>query len=338
MLSWQQNGVATVGRIPASLPPFTLPDMPWALWQELLLAALLISVVGFAESISIGQTLAAKHREAIVPNQELLGLGAANLAAAFTGGMPVTGGFARSVVNDDAGAQTPLAGIFTALGILVVILWFAPVLAYLPRATLAATIIVAIFPLIDRHVFAHSFRYNRADFAALLLTVLVTLLHSVESGLIAGVALSLALHLYRTGRPHIAILGRIGDSEHFRNIHRHRVVTHPEIILIRIDESLYFPNVRYWENRVNRALADYPQARHLVLVCSAINHIDTSALDSLYTINQRLHDAGVTFHLAEVKGPVHDGLQKIGFTQAIHGQIFISTYAAWQALTRSNKE
>ena len=338
MLSWQQNGVATVGRIPASLPPFTLPDMPWALWQELLLAALLISVVGFAESISIGQTLAAKHREAIVPNQELLGLGAANLAAAFTGGMPVTGGFARSVVNDDAGAQTPLAGIFTALGILVVILWFAPVLAYLPRATLAATIIVAIFPLIDRHVFAHSFRYNRADFAALLLTVLVTLLHSVESGLIAGVALSLALHLYRTGRPHIAILGRVGDSEHFRNIHRHRVVTHPEIILIRIDESLYFPNVRYWENRVNRALADYPQARHLVLVCSAINHIDTSALDSLYTINQRLHDAGVTFHLAEVKGPVHDGLQKIGFTQAIHGQIFISTYAAWQALTRSNKE
>lgn len=330
--SWQQAGVATVGAIPASLPPFTLPDLPWAMWQELWLPALLIGLVGFAESISIGQTLAAKHRENIQPNQELLGLGAANIAAAFSSGMPVTGGFSRSVLNDDAGAQTPLAGVFTALGILVVMLWFSPLLTYLPRATLAATIIVAIVPLIDRHVFVHSFRYNRADFAALVLTVLVTLFYSVEGGLIAGVAVSLALHLYRTGKPHIAILGRVGDSEHFRNVLRHSVRTHPDVILMRVDESLYFPNVRYWENRVNQALADYPQAHHLVLVCSAINHIDISALDSLYTVNQRLYDAGIVFHLAEVKGPVHDSLQAIGFTQAIHGQIFVSTYAAWQQL------
>ena len=330
--SWQQAGVPVVGAIPASLPPLTLPDLPWTMWQALFLPALLIGLVGFAESISIGQTLAAKHRENIQPNQELLGLGAANIAAAFSGGMPVTGGFARSVVNDDAGAQTPLAGVFTALGILVVMLWFSPLLAYLPRATLAATIIVAIVPLIDRHVFVHSFRYNRADFAALVLTVLVTLFYSVEGGLIAGVAVSLALHLYRTGKPHIAILGRVGDSEHFRNVLRHSVHTHPDVILMRVDESLYFPNVRYWENRVNQALADYPQARHLVLVCSAINHIDISALDSLYTVNQRLYDAGIVFHLAEVKRPVHDSLQAIGFTQAIHGQIFVSTYAAWQQL------
>ena len=330
--SWQQAGVAVVGAIPASLPPLTLPDLPWAMWQALLLPALLIGLVGFAESISIGQTLAAKHRENIQANQELLGLGAANIAAAFSGGMPVTGGFSRSVVNDDAGAQTPLAGVFTALGILVVMLWFSPLLAYLPRATLAATIIVAIVPLIDCHVFVHSFRYNRADFAALVLTVLVTLFYSVEGGLIAGVAVSLALHLYRTGKPHIAILGRVGDSEHFRNVLRHPVRTHPDVILMRVDESLYFPNVRYWESRVNQALADYPQARHLVLVCSAVNHIDISALDSLYTVNQRLYDAGITFHLAEVKRPVHDSLQAIGFTQAIHGQIFVSTYAAWQQL------
>ena len=330
--SWQQAGVATVGAIPASLPPFTLPDLPWAMWQELWLPALLIGLVGFAESISIGQTLAAKHRENIQPNQELLGLGAANIAAAFSSGMQLTGGFSRSVLNDDAGAQTPLAGVFTALGILVVMLWFSPLLTYLPRATLAATIIVAIVPLIDRHVFVHSFRYNRADFAALVLTVLVTLFYSVEGGLIAGVAVSLALHLYRTGKPHIAILGRVGDSEHFRNVLRHSVRTHPDVILMRVDESLYFPNVRYWENRVNQALADYPQAHHLVLVCSAINHIDISALDSLYTVNQRLYDAGIVFHLAEVKGPVHDSLQAIGFTQAIHGQIFVSTYAAWQQL------
>lgn len=335
--SWQQAGVATVGAIPASLPPFTLPDLPWAMWQELWLPALLIGLVGFAESISIGQTLAAKHRENIQPNQELLGLGAANIAAAFSGGMPVTGGFSRSVVNDDAGAQTPLAGVFTALGILVVMLWFSPLLTYLPRATLAATIIVAIVPLIDRHVFVHSFRYNRADFAALVLTVLVTLFYSVEGGLIAGVAASLALHLYRTGKPHIAILGQVGDSEHFRNVLRHPVSTHPEVILMRVDESLYFPNVRYWESRVNQALVDYPQARHLVLVCSAVNHIDISALDSLYTVNQRLYDAGITFHLAEVKGPVHDSLQAIGFTQALHGRIFISTYAAWQQLTQPTR-
>lgn len=329
---WQQAGVAVVGNIPASLPPFTLPEIPWSLARELVIGALLISLVGFVESVSVGQTLAAKRREHIVPDQELLGLGAANLGAAFSGGMPVTGGFSRSVVNEDAGAQTPLAGVFTAIGILAVILWFTPWLAHLPRATLAATIIVAIVPLIDRHVFAHSWRYNRADFSALVLTVLLTLGHSVESGLIAGVALSVALHLYRTGKPHIAILGCMPNSEHFRNIRRHRVLTRPDIIFMRVDESLYFPNVRHVENRISEALADYPEARHLVLVCSAINHIDTSGLDSLYTINQRLHDAGVALHLAEVKGPVHDRLQRIGFTRAIHGHIFLSAHAAWQAI------
>lgn len=332
--SWQQQGVAVVGHIPAGLPDWGLPENLWQLpWQKLWLGALLISLVGFVESVSVGQTLAAKRRERVEPNRELLGLGAANLGAALSGGMPVTGGFSRSVVNEDAGAQTPLAGVLTAIGMVAVLLWLTPALSYLPQAVLAATIIVAVLPLADYRAFRHTWRYDKADFAAMLLTALLTLLHSVESGIMAGVALSVLLQLYRSSRPHTAVIGRLNQSEHFRNVLRHPVATDPRVILMRIDESLYFPNVRFIEDRINQVVNESPQAQHLVLVCSAVNHIDTSALDSLTAINQRLQEAGIRFHLAEVKGPVYDKLAKIGFTRQISGDIFLSTFAAWQKLS-----
>ncbi|MYL24780.1 SulP family inorganic anion transporter [Vreelandella massiliensis] len=338
LLTWQlgldKQGVDVVGDIPAGLPPITLPGFEPGLWGDLLMAALLISIVGFVESVSVGQTLAAKRRQRIDPNQELIGLGGANLAASFSGGMPVTGGFSRSVVNFDAGAQTPAAGAFTAVGIGVAALVLTPLIAYLPVATLAATIIIAVLSLVDFPAIVRTWRYSRSDFAAMLATIVVTLVSGVESGILAGVGLSLALHLYRTSRPHSAVIGRVPGSEHFRNIERHQVETVPHLCILRVDESLYFANARYLEDTVMDEVSRQPDVKHVVLACQAVNVIDASALESLETINQRLSDAGVSLHLAEVKGPVMDRLQNTAFCQALTGFVHLSTYHAWVALTQ----
>lgn len=332
-LGWHAAGVRVVGHIPQGLPPLTLPQWDFRLWRDLALAAALISVVGFVESVSVAQTLAAKRRQRIEPNQELVALGASNLSAAFTGGFPVTGGFARSVVNFDAGARTPAAGVFTAGGILLASLVLTPALFYLPQATLAATIVVAVLSLVDLSIFRRTWQYSRADFAAVCVTFLATLAAGVESGLVAGVGVSLGLYLFRTSRPHIAQVGLVPHTEHFRNVLRHPVLVSPRLVSLRVDESLYFANARVLEDRVNDTLATHPQLEHLVLQCSAINAIDASALESLEAIAHQLHDAGVALHLSEVKGPVMDRLQRTDFLQSLSGQVFLTQYQAVQSLT-----
>jgi len=331
-LDWQAQGVKIVGSIPQGLPPFTLPSLDPALWRDLAVPALLISVVGFVESVSVGQTLAAKRRQRIVPDQELVALGASNLGAAFTGGFPVTGGFSRSVVNFDAGAQTPAAGIFTAAGILLATLLLTPVLYHLPQATLAATIIVAVLSLVDLGILRRTWVYSKPDFIAVATTLLATLGLGVETGLVVGVSVSLALFLHRTSRPHIATVGLVPGTEHFRNVLRHTVQVDPEILSLRVDESLYFANARALEDSVNDAVAAQPGLRHVVLQCSAINAIDASALESLEAIAHRLRDAGLQLHLSEVKGPVMDRLARTDFLDHLPGQVFLTQYQAWTAL------
>jgi len=326
------RGVAVVGEIPQSLPVISTPLVDFTLWQKLAIPALLISIIGFVESVSVAQTLAAKKRQHIDPDQELIGLGAANMAAGFSGGYPVTGGFARSVVNFDAGAETPAAGAFTALGIAAAALFLTPLLASLPIATLAATIIVAVLSLVDLQTPQHIWRYSKADFAAMAATVIVTLLAGVEPGVIAGVGLSLALYLWRSSRPHAAIVGRVPHTEHFRNVKRHKVITDNRIITIRIDEALTYLNARWLEEFILSAIADQKEVRHLTLMCSAVNAIDASALESLEAINHRLRDSGVTFHLSEVKGPVMDALKRSHFLEALTGQIFLSQNEAFASL------
>ena len=339
LLSWRLGlaglGVAVVGDIPAGLPPLTLPTPELSLWKALLVPALLISVVGFVESISMAQMLAARRRQRISPNQELVGLGGANLAAAFTAGMPVTGGLSRTVINDEAGAQTPLAGLFAALGIGGVTLAFTPLLHHLPIATLAATITVAILTLVDIPLIRQTWRYSRSDFSAMAVTILLTLVEGVEAGIISGVVLSIGLFLYRTSRPHSAVVGRIPGTEHFRSITRHEVETLTSVAFLRIDESLYFANARYLEDTVLQMVAREPGLEHVVLICSAVNLIDASALESLDAINARLQEAEVTLHLAEVKGPVMDRLKRSDFLDDLTGRVFLSSYAAWQALKAS---
>jgi len=331
-LGLHERGVAIVGAIPSGLPPLALPSLDPALWSSLAVSALLISVVGFVESVSVAQTLAAKRRQRIAPDQELIGLGAANIGAAFTGGFPVTGGFARSVVNFDAGAETPAAGAFTAVGILLAALLLTPLLYFLPVATLAATIIVAVLSLVDLGSLRRTWAYSRPDFAAQLATIALTLGFGVEAGILAGVGLSIFLHLYTSSRPHVAVLGLVPGSEHFRNIRRHNVVTAPHVLMMRIDESLYFANARFLEDHVADAVAADPALRHVVLMCSAVNEIDASALESLEAIDQRLTAAGLRLHLSEVKGPVMDRLKRTDFLDHLSGDVFLTQYDAFHAL------
>ena len=332
-LGWHTQGVKIVGSVPQGFPPLTLPLWDWALWQELAVPALLISVVGFVESVSVGQTLAAKRRQRIEPDQELVALGASNLSAALTGGFPVTGGFARSVVNFDAGAQTPAAGIYTAVGITLASLFLTPVLFYLPQAVLAATIIVAVLSLIDLQIFRQTWEFSKTDFIALATTLLATLLKGVETGLVTGVALSLALFLFRASRPHIAAVGLVPGTEYFRNVLRHQVLVSPRLVCLRIDASLFFANARGVEDRINAEVASHPSLEHLLLQCSAINDVDASALESLEAIASRLKESGIALHFSEIKGPVMDKLRTTRLIQQLHGRVFLTNFQAIQALT-----
>jgi SulP family sulfate permease len=332
-LGLDAHGVAIVGAVPQSLPPFTLPSFDLSLIQALFVPALLISVIGFVESVSVAQTLAAKKRQRIDPDQELIGLGAANIGASLTGGFPVTGGFARSVVNFDAGAETPAAGAFTAVGLAIAALVLTPLIHFLPKATLAATIIVAVLSLVDLGILRRTWDYAKSDFAAVATTIGLTLLAGVEAGVSAGVGLSILLFLFKTSRPHIAEVGLVPGTEHFRNIHRHAVATQPTLVTIRIDESLYFANARFLEDHILARITPDCGVTDLVLMCSAVNEIDMSALESLEAINQRLSEMGVRLHLSEVKGPVMDKLKTTHLLSDLTGQVFLSQFAAWTALT-----
>lgn len=327
------QGVKIVGAVPQSLPPLTLPSFSVDLFRALVVPAILISIIGFVESVSVAQTLAAKKRQRIDPDQELIGLGAANLGAAFTGGYPVTGGFARSVVNFDAGAETPAAGAFTAIGLAIAAVALTPLVYYLPKATLAATIIVAVLSLVDLSILKKTWDYSRADFTAVVVTILLTLGLGVEAGVASGVVISVLLHLYKTSRPHVAEVGLVPGTQHFRNVLRHDVETNPAVVTLRVDESLYFVNARFLEDMVQQRVTEGCTLRHVILLFSAVNEVDFSALESLEAINRRLTDMGVGLHLSEVKGPVMDRLNRTDFPKKLNGQVFLSQYGAWTELT-----
>ncbi|WP_107711729.1 sulfate permease [Oceanicaulis sp.] len=328
------RGVALVGDVPRSLPPLTAPDVSLELMRALFIPAVLISIIGFVESVSVAKTLAAKKRQRIDPDQELIGLGAANLGAAFTGGYPVTGGFARSVVNFDAGAQTPAAGAFTAIGLALAAISLTPLIYFLPKATLAATIIVAVLSLVNFSILKSTWRYSTSDFIAVFATILLTLSLGVEVGVASGVVLSVLLHITKTFKPHIAEVGRVPGTQHFRNIHRHAVETAPSLLTLRIDESLYFANANFLEDMIlNRLSRDAGTIRDVVLMCSAVNEVDYSALETLETLNAQLSEMGVRLHLSEVKGPVMDKLKDTHFLKALSGEVFLSQHDAWAALS-----
>jgi len=331
-LRLDQQGVELLGEVPQGLPVFGLPDMSVDLLGTLASSALLISIIGFVESISVAQTLAARRRERVDLDQELVSLGAANLASSFSGGFPVSGGFSRSVVNFEAGAATPAAGFFTAILITIVALFFTPALFWLPRVTLAAIIIVAIYGLIDFSVVRKAWKYSKADFAAVFITLLLTLTIGVEAGIGAGVLASIFIHLYKTSQPNVAVIGRVKGTEHFRSVDLHTVETFENQLSIRIDESLYFANTRYLEELIFNLIADKPQLEHVILMCTAVNKIDMSALETLEKINQALIESGIKLHLSEVKDPIMGKLAITNFFKSLSGNNYLSQNQAVEDL------
>tara|TARA_R110002072_G_scaffold11196_2_gene50867 strand:+ start:24144 stop:25868 length:1725 start_codon:yes stop_codon:yes gene_type:complete len=331
-LNLGERGLQLVGGVPAGLPGLVLPGFTPDLWSALAGSAALIAILAFVESVSVAQGLAAKKRERIDPDQELIGLGAANMASSFAGGFPVAGGFARSVVNFDAGAATPAAGFFAALLMALATFVLMPLLAWLPKATLSATIIVAVWSLVDFSILKKAWDYSKADFLAVSATIVLTLLEGVESGVAAGILVSILVHLYKSSRPHVAIVGEVPGTEHFRNVLRHKVITHEHILSLRVDESLYFANTRYLEDLIYKEVSERPALKHVILMCSAVNEIDLSALESLEAVNKRLGDNGVSLNLSEVKGPVMDALQKSHFLTELTGKVYLSQHQAFNDL------
>lgn len=326
-------GVAVVGDVPAGLPPLTMPTLDLSTWQTLLPTALVISFVGYMESISVAKALASKRRQKVEANQELIALGVANLGSTFTGGYPVTGGFSRSVVNFAAGANTGLASLITAGLIALTVIFLTPLFYFLPKAMLAAIIMVAVAGLVDVKTFRHVWAYNKADAASLIVTFLAVLALGVEKGIVAGVAAAILLFIWRTSKPHVAVVGRLGTSEIYRNVSRHPVKTCERVVAVRVDESLYFANTKYLEETVLDAVAERPTIDHFVLIGTAVNFIDASALETLESLIHQLKDAGVTLHLAAIKGPVLDRLQAIGFVEHVGEEnIHLSTHDAMQAI------
>ena len=328
---WANVGI--VGDVPPGLPPLTVPLLNVGTWWLLLPAALTITFVNYMESISVAKALASRRREKVDADQELLALGAANLGAAFTGGYPVGGAFSRSVVNFDAGARTGLASLITAGLMALTVLFLIPLFFYLPQAVLAAIILVAVANLIDLNTARHIWRYNKADGAALIATFLAVLAVGIETGILIGVGVSLLLYIWRTSNPHIAEIGRLGQSEMYRNVLRYHVQTWPHVLLVRVDESLYFANTKAIEDSVLRRVAEKSAIEHLVLIGSAINFIDASALETLRALHAELASAGVSLHLAEINEPVLDKLRAIGFIKELgDARVHFSTHDAIIAL------
>lgn len=329
---WQHAGVALIGPIPAGLPTLGL-SLSLEQVRNLLAPSLLIGFMVFLSGQSAAVTLAQRRGERINTNQELLGLGAANVASALSGGFPVTGSISRSAVNYAAGANTPLASVITALLLAVLLLTPNAWLAWLPLPALAATIIIAVIGMLDVTTPREAWRYDRADAVAWLVTFSGVLLLGVEEGVMLGVVLSLGTVIWRASRPHIAVLGRLPGSEHFRNIERYAAETHPQIVLLRIDAGVFFGNAELISDRVLQTLTG--ETRHLVLVMTAINLIDTTGLYALAELNQSLAARGIKLHLAEVKGPLMDKLKHSDLLlKPLSGQVFISAVSAFDQLSQ----
>ncbi|MBU0589032.1 MAG: sulfate permease [Gammaproteobacteria bacterium] len=322
-------GVSVVGHVPQGLPSFSLSVPGMHALGQLWLPALLITLVGFVESVSIAQSAALKRQERIQPNRELLGLGVANVASAVSGGYAVTGGFARSVVNFEAGAHTPLAGVIAAVLLALVIATLTGLFYYLPHAVLAATIIVSVISLVDSQTLKEAWQYDRADALSLLATALGVLLLGVEAGILIGVALSLGALVWRSSRPHMAVVGRVPGTEHFRNIERHAVQTQPGLLALRVDENLFFANAAVVEEKIESLLKADPALRRVLLICSAVNQIDATALGVLTHLERSLDARGMVLLLAEVKGPVMDRLRSTELGQRLQGKVFLSVHEAF---------
>lgn len=329
VFTWSDRyGLAVVGVIPAGLPPFSVPIMTRSDLEVLMIPAIVIAIVAFVDSTSTAQELAARTRGRVDSNKELLGLGASNLVAGLSGGYPINGSMSRSAVNFSAGGKTPMVSLLVAGFMALTAVFLTPILQSLPLAVLAALIIVACFNLLDFKMLWKTWVYSRADGSTALATFFAVLLLGVQWGVLVGVVLAMALHIKSTLKPHMALVGRFPGTEHYRDAEKFVVETNEQVKTLRIDESLYYANARYLEDKVARIVAESPKMQDLILMCTAVNHIDASALSSLITINKRLHSAGITLHFSDMQSRVRERLFRSNFLDVLTGDIFMSQHEA----------
>ncbi|NHB57507.1 sulfate permease [Acinetobacter sp. 194] len=327
-----QSGIKTVGEIPSGFPALSMPYWNWEMVLTLLPGAAMIAMVSFVESISIAQATAFQKRSELNSNQELVALGLANLSAGFSSAFPVTGSLSRTVVNADAGAKTPLAGVFSSVFIVVVSLYFTGLFQDLPLVVLAVTIIVSIWKLVKFKPFIDAWRYSKADGLAMWLTFFGVLCIDISTGLMIGIVSTFILLLWRISRPHIAVIGLVEGTQHFRNISRYDVRTSSRLISIRIDENLSFLNANTLKEFIIQQVSQQDELRHVVINCSSISNIDLSALEALEEINAELQKLNIQMHLTEVKGPVMDRLKHSDLLDHLSGNIYLTHYQAMHEL------
>lgn len=339
-LNLQQQGVKIVGDVPQGIPSLAPPMFNLDALTALLPIALTISFVGFMESIAVAKSIAAKEKYQVNANQELVGLGIANVVGGFFSAYPVTGGFSRSAVNYQAGARTPLASIITAALIVLTLLFFTPLFYYLPQAVLAAIVMVAVYGLIDFAEPVHLFKLKPIDGWTLILTFFATLTIGIEQGILLGVAFSLLVFIWRSAYPHVAELGFLPEKHVFRNVKRYQEAeTYQQALILRVDASLYFANMTFLTNKIIDLLAQRPELRYILLDFSAVNDIDAVALDTLNELMTDLKQRGIEVHIAGMKGPVRDLTGKAGWPEKYGEAIaHLSVPRAVQALDLSERE
>lgn len=319
----EAHGLSCVGKVPGGLPSFRLPALECKTILSLLPPALVIVFISYMESIAVAQWIALKEKYRVSPNREFLGLGLANVVAGLFSGYPVTGGFSRTAVNYQAGSRTPMASVVTAGLVLLVLLALTPLFTYLPKVILAAVIMVAVIGLIDLREIRHLFGIKPADGWVSLVTFLVTLGVGMDAGLLSGIALSLALFIYRTARPRIAVLGRIGDGSEFRDIKVYpEARTDADIIMLRVDASLYFANAGFVEDRIREQLLLQPEAHLVLLDMSAVNDIDAVAISTLENLIQECNAAQIQFGFSGMKAQVRKVIERAGWYEKFPAECF----------------
>lgn len=331
-LDLKLQGIKTVGAIPSGFPPLSFPHWNWELVMTLLPGASMIAMISFVESLSIAQATALQQRSHLNSNQELIALGLANISAGVSSAFPVTGSLSRTVVNADAGAKSPMAGVLSSILIIFVSLFFTGFFEDLPLTILAATIIVSIWKLVNFQPFFDTWRYSKADGLAMWITFLGVVLIDISTGLIIGIVSTFVLMLWRISRPHIAVVGLVEGTQHFRNIQRHQVSTSDQVLSLRIDENLTFLNANSFKGYLINAISLNDQLQHVIINCSSISAIDLSALEMLEDLNAELAKLDIRLHFAEVKGPVMDKLQASKLMTHLSGRIYLTHFQAIQDL------
>lgn len=328
----RSHGITVVGAIPAGLPDLGITLPTRIQLGALVLPALSISLIAFVESVSVARTLAMRRGEPIDPDAELRGLGAANLAAGLSAGFPVAGGLSRSIVNFSAGARTRMAGVYAALLMLVVIAFFTQAFSQLAHTVLAAAIILPALGLVDLRILREAWTFSRFDAWAYIGTAVGVTVLGIEVGILCGVIFSLVTIQWQASNPHLAEIGRVPGTTHYRNVKRSAVVTYPHVLAIRVDGDFFFGNVRPVTLQIEQALAARRGVTNLVLDLSAVNHIDLTGLEGLRELNRSLRARKVTLHLAEVKGPVLDRLERSHLAQELARNPFRFLHEAFVAL------